>query len=270
MRTLFLSDLHLGSRAAQAGRLCAFLDACEAETIYLVGDVVDEWRLRRRWHWPDEHHGVTERLLARALSGRRVVYLPGNHDSFLRALPLPHRLGSVEVRNEAVHETADGRRLLVLHGDAFDWIVTRAPMLAHVGDRLYDLALYLGRAARRRRGDRPPRFSLAAAAAQVVRRLAGQHEGFPAALARAAREKGCDGVVCGHLHVAGIQDEDGVDYINCGDWIENATAVVERHDGRLELLRWTGAGLEHVAEAGAHRRISAPVERGEALAPAGA
>lgn len=241
VRTLFISDVHLGTRGCQADLLLDFLRHYDAETIYLIGDIIDGWRLRRNWYWPQSHNDVAQKLLRKARKGARVVYVPGNHDEFLRGYLGTH-FGGIEVRNTDVHLTADGRRLLVIHGDQFDVVVRHARWLAFFGDWAYATALNINtflNMARRRFGF--SYWSLSAWAKQRVKNAVNFIGKFEEALAREARENAIDGVICGHIHYAAMHSDFGIAYYNCGDWVESCTALVEHHDGRFEIIRWTDA-----------------------------
>jgi UDP-2,3-diacylglucosamine pyrophosphatase LpxH len=238
VRSLFLSDVHLGMKASRAEALLEFLRIYDAETIYLVGDIVDGWALRGHWYWPQAHNDVVQKLLRKARKGAQVIYVPGNHDEFLRNFYGTH-FGGIEVRDHAVHETADGRRLLVIHGDQFDFVIRHAKWLAHLGDAAYDCALLLNRwmaAIRRKMG--LPYWSLSAWAKLKVKNAVNVIGRFEEELARDARKRGCEGVVCGHIHSPIIRDIGGIAYFNTGDWVENLTALAEHADGRMELIRW--------------------------------
>lgn len=237
-RTIWISDVHLGTRGCKAEWLLDFLRHTECRTLYLVGDIVDGWRLRKSWYWPQLHNDVVQKLLRKARKGTRVVYIPGNHDEFLRGY-LDHNFGEVEVAGETIHETADGRRLLVLHGDEFDGVVKHARWLAHLGDGAYTLALtvnHVFNGIRRRLG--LPYWSLSAYLKHKVKNAVQYIARFEETMAEAARRKGADGIVCGHIHTAEMRDIGGVLYCNDGDWVESCTALVEHHDGSLEILRW--------------------------------
>ena len=243
LRALFLSDIHLGTRDCQADLLLDFMRVHEAETIYLVGDIVDGWRMRRSWLWTQSHNDVVQKLLRKARKGARVVYIPGNHDEFLRDYGGIH-FGVVEVVEECFHDTADGRRLLVLHGDRFDVVVRNAKWIAHLGDWAYTAALGVNtvfNAIRRRLGF--PYWSLSAWAKLKVKNAVNFIGAFEDALAYEARRVGADGVICGHIHHASMRDMNGIAYVNTGDWVESCTAIAEHHDGSLEIIRWTR--LEH-------------------------
>ena len=237
-RTVFISDLHLGSRGCQAEMVLEFLDHVECKTLYLVGDVIDGWRLKTGWFWPPAHDAVAQRILRLARHGVRVVYIPGNHDEFAKPY-CGALMAGVELVREAVHEAADGRRYLVVHGDDFDGVVLQAKWLAHLGDRAYRALLRantLWNRARQRMG--LGYWSFAAFLKSKVKTAANFISDFESALAAEARSRGCDGVVCGHIHKAEIRPIDGVLYVNDGDWVESCTAVVEHADGRLEVLHW--------------------------------
>ncbi|MEJ1159740.1 UDP-2,3-diacylglucosamine diphosphatase [Prosthecomicrobium sp. N25] len=239
VRALFLSDVHLGARACQADLLLDFLRYHDAERIYLVGDIVDGWKLRRTWYWPQSHNDVVQKLLRKGRKGAEIVYLPGNHDEFLRDY-LDGQFGSVLVLDRAVHEALDGRRYLVLHGDQFDLVVRNMRWLAFFGDKAYDLAIWANtwlNALRRRFGF--GYWSLSAWAKSKVKNAVNFIGAFEDVLSEAARSAGADGVICGHIHHAVIRDIGRCRYINTGDWVESCTAIVETHEGRFELIRWT-------------------------------
>ncbi len=237
-RTIFISDVHLGTRGSKAAFLLDFLRATESEYLYLVGDMVDGWRLKKFWYWPQQHNDVVQKLLRKARKGTKVVYVPGNHDEGLRQYCETH-LGGVQVALEAVHMTADGRRLLVIHGDEFDGVVRYARWLALLGDWAYDLALRLNHVfniVRRHLGY--PYWSLSAYLKFKVKNAMQFITEFADAIAGEALRRGFDGVVCGHIHHAEVRHLNGVLYCNDGDWVESCTALVEHFDGRLEVLRW--------------------------------
>ena len=236
---IFISDVHLGFKGCRAEFLLDFLRRVECEQIYLVGDIIDLWSLQRTFYWPQAHNDVIRTILGKAKHGTRVVYVPGNHDRAFR----DHdglTLGNVEIRLEAIHETADGRRFLVLHGDEFDSIVRASPLLESVGNHAYAAALRLNRyvnAVRQTLGY--PYWSLAAFLKHKVKNAVKYIANFERALAVEARRRGVDGVICGHIHRAEITEIDGILYCNDGDWVESCTTLVEDFAGRLSLLRWT-------------------------------
>ncbi|MFN7011484.1 MAG: UDP-2,3-diacylglucosamine diphosphatase [Allorhizobium sp.] len=237
-RTLFISDVHLGSKAAKADFLLDFLRTHEAETIFLVGDIVDGWRLKRSWYWPQDCNDVVQKLLRKARKGTRIVYIPGNHDEFLRGFPGTH-FGGIEVAERMIHETADGKRYLVLHGDEFDVVVRNARLVAYLGDWAYDMAININillAAVRRRLG--MPYWSFSAWAKLQVKQAVNFIGEFQRVVAEEARRNDVDGVICGHIHHAVMEDIDGIHYVNTGDWVESCTAIAEHHDGRFELISW--------------------------------
>jgi len=237
-RTLFLSDIHLGTRGCQAELLLDFFRHNDAETIYLIGDIVDGWRLKSGWYWPQAHNDVLQKLLRKVRKGARMIYVPGNHDEFARDY-IGMVFGGVEVADHAYHMTADKKRLLIVHGDQFDIVVQHARWLAWLGDWAYTLALWLNlwfNKIRRRLGF--PYWSFSAWAKLKVKNAVNFIGAFETALAEAARRHQANGVVCGHIHHAVIRDIDGITYINTGDFVESCTAVAEHEDGRLEVLCW--------------------------------
>ena len=237
-RAIFISDLHLGTPGCQANELLAFLKAHPSDYLYLVGDIVDGWQLRRRWYWPQAHNDVVQKLLRRARKGCRIVYVPGNHDEFARGF-IGHQFGGIEVVEDAVHVTTDGRRLWVMHGDYFDGVIQCAKWLAYVGDNLYEFTLKLNRYLNHLRARFGlPYWSLSAYLKQKVKKALNYVTDFEVAVANEARRLGHQGVVCGHIHRAEMREIDGILYCNDGDWVESRTALVEHHDGRLELLHW--------------------------------
>lgn len=237
-RAVFISDLHLGTPGCQARELLSFLRVSSSDHLYLVGDIVDGWQLRRRWYWPQAHNDVVQKLLRRARKGCRVVFVPGNHDEFARGF-IGHQFGGIEVEEDAVHVTADGRRLWVTHGDYFDGVIQCAKWLAYVGDSLYELTLKLNRHVNHWRAKLGlPYWSLSAYLKHKVKKAVNFISDFEVAVANEARKRGHQGVVCGHIHHAEIREIDGVLYCNDGDWVESRTALVEHHDGRLEIVRW--------------------------------
>jgi UDP-2,3-diacylglucosamine pyrophosphatase LpxH len=243
-RTIFISDVHLGTPGCKAELLADFLTHNDCRTLYLVGDILDFWRLKRSWFWSAAHSRVIDAILAKVKGGTRVIYVPGNHDEAFRDY-CGVMLAGVELMPEAVHRTADGLELLVIHGDAFDGIVTYARWLALLGDRAYAAALRLNDAfnvARRRLG--LPYWSLSAFLKHKVKNAAAFITDFENAVARAAHGRGADGVVCGHIHHAQIKTINGVLYCNDGDWVESCTALTEDARGRLEIVEWTSFAYE--------------------------
>ena len=240
-RTLFISDVHLGTRGAQAAALLEFLKEHDAETIYLIGDIIDGWRLRSGWYWPQLHNDVVQKLLRKARKGTRIVYIPGNHDEFLRGY-CGMNFGGIELRETAIHEAADGKRYLVIHGDVFDVVVRHAKWLAFLGDWAYEIAMWLSQrinAVRRRLGF--TYWSLSAWAKVTVKHAVNFIGKFEETLAGEAKREAVDGVICGHIHSAAHRDFDGLVYINTGDWVESCTAAVEHFDGHIEIIDWSAS-----------------------------
>jgi len=239
MRTVWISDLHLGTPGCQAKALLHFLKTVECDTLYLVGDIIDGWQLRRSWFWPQAHNDVVQKLLRKVRKGTRVIFVAGNHDEFARKY-LGHSFGGIEVHDEFIHHCADGRRLWIVHGDRFDGVIQVAKWLAHLGDWAYMRALALNHwlnSARARLG--LPYWSLSRYLKLKVKRALAYVDDFERAVAREARARGLDGVVCGHIHHAELRDIDGIVYANDGDWVESLTALAEHADGRLEVLDWS-------------------------------
>lgn len=239
LRALFLSDVHLGMRPTRIGQLVDFLKHHDAETIYLIGDIVDGWRLARSWYWPADYTTFVEQLIEKAARGTRIVVLPGNHDEFLRDY-LGTYFGEVEFVDRTVHTTANGKTYLVMHGDQFDVVVAHAKWLAYVGDWAYRMALRINifiNWVRRRL--RRPYWSLSAWAKNKVKNAVSIIGRFEEALTMAARETGVDGVICGHIHFADMHERMGIHYINTGDWVESCTAIGETGEGAFELIRWS-------------------------------
>lgn len=248
-RAVFISDLHLGTAGCQAVELLEFLKQHPSETLYLVGDIIDGWQLRRKWFWPQAHNDVVQKLLRRSRKGCKVVFVPGNHDEFARQFD-GHHFGGIEVANEAVHVTADGKRLWVVHGDHFDGVIQCAKWLAYLGDNAYEFTLRMNRhlnSLRARMG--LPYWSLSQYLKHKVKKALNYVMDFERAVAAEARSRGYQGVVCGHIHRPEMRSIDGTLYCNDGDWVESLSALVEHMDGRLELLHWVPGALPRVADA---------------------
>ena len=242
LRTVWISDVHLGTAGCQAGLLSDFLHSIECDTLYLVGDIVDGWRLRKGWYWPDQHNEVIRRVLKMAHRGTRVIYIPGNHDEMFRDYA-GLSFGGVEVQLEAIHTTADGRNLLVTHGDAFDGIVLYARWLAFLGDQAYTLLLRANiilNAVRRRLN--MPYWSLSSYLKMRVKNAVQFIGKYEEVVAREAAQRGVQGVVCGHIHSAEIREFGSITYYNDGDWVESCTALTEAKDGTMSIIDWA----EHV------------------------
>ncbi len=237
-RTLFISDLHLGTRGCQAELLLDFLKCNDADTFYLVGDIIDGWRLKSGWYWPQSHNDVVQKLLRKVRKGARMIYIPGNHDDFAREY-IGLTMGGIEIVRQAMHTTANGRRFLITHGDEFDIVVRHAKWLALLGDWAYGTALRANtvfNSVRRRLGF--PYWSFSAWAKLKVKNAVSFIGSFETALSELAKKSGADGVICGHIHHAAMHDIAGTTYVNTGDFVESCSAVAEHFDGRLEILRW--------------------------------
>jgi UDP-2,3-diacylglucosamine pyrophosphatase LpxH len=248
-RAVFISDTHLGTRTSQTDALLSFLRHAEAETFYLVGDIVDFWKVRRGPHWSQSHNDVIQKLLRKARKGTRVVLIPGNHDEALRDY-CGQSFGGVELMRDAIHTRADGRRYVVMHGDEFDIVVRYAKWLAFLGDRSYELALASNvplNWIRRHLG--LGYWSLSAYLKGRVKSAVSFIGEFEEALAEVARRHEADGIICGHIHHAADRMIGNIHYLNCGDWVESCTAIVETHAGEMGIVRW-GAERERVRAAG--------------------
>ena len=239
VRSIFLSDIHLGTRACQADRLIEFLRSYTAQNVFLIGDIVDFWAMRRSIVWTPAQNTVVQKILRRARRGERVVFIPGNHDEALRDY-LGIAFGDIEVVGEYVHQLADGRRFLLLHGDEFDQITRHHRWIAVLGDVMYDVLVRLNSTVAfiRRRFGMACYWSLAGYAKRRVKSALQFIFDFEDAALHAARQRGLDGIICGHIHSAVIREADGLSYVNCGDWVDSCTAIVEHLDGRLELIAW--------------------------------
>jgi UDP-2,3-diacylglucosamine pyrophosphatase LpxH len=258
-RTIWISDTHLGTPGCQADALLDFLRRTECDTLFLVGDIIDGWQLRRNWYWPQAHNDVVQKLLRKVRKGTRVVFVPGNHDEFARTF-VGHDFGGVEVVEDWVHTTADGRRLWVTHGDLFDGVIQCAKWLAYVGDSLYEFTLKLNRHLNRMRARLGlPYWSLSSYLKLKVKRAVSYVSDFEVALAREARKRGVHGVVCGHIHHAELRVVDGVLYANDGDWVESLTALVEHDDGELAIVDWSAAVRRMPAAASSGPRAAEPL-----------
>lgn len=237
-RSIWISDVHLGTAGCQAEYLLDFLKHTESEYLYLVGDIIDGWALKRSWYWRQSHNDVIQKLLRKARQGVKIIYVPGNHDEAARNF-LGLMFGDIRIEDELVHTAADGRRYLVLHGDRFDGVVQCAKWLAMVGDRLYDFTLTLNRIFNRVRS----RFglgywSLSQFLKHKVKSAVNFVSRFEDAVAAEAKRMNLDGVICGHIHKAEMREVDGVLYCNDGDWVESLTALVELENGELKIIHW--------------------------------
>ena len=245
-RTIWISDIHLGTRGCQASYLLDFLRSHESDTLYLVGDIVDGWHLKKGWYWPQTHNDVVQKILRKGRKGTRVIFIPGNHDESVRQF-IGLNFGDIEVQEDAIHILANGKRLWVTHGDLFDGVMQHARWLAYVGDNAYSLVLYLNRwfnAIRIKLGF--PYWSLSQYLKHQVKNAVNFISAFEYVMTEEAKHRQCDGVVCGHIHKAEIRNINGILYCNDGDWVESLTALTEDFEGNLQIIHW-------------NRRIEAPL-----------
>ncbi|MGQ0674400.1 MAG: UDP-2,3-diacylglucosamine diphosphatase [Hyphomicrobium sp.] len=255
-RAVFISDLHLGTRASQAGPLLEFLKHAEADVYYLVGDIVDFWKVRRGAYWPQSHNDVIQKLLRKVRKGARLVFIPGNHDEVLRDY-CGQNFGGIEILRDCEHTTGQGRRYIVMHGDEFDVVVRYAKWLAFLGDRSYEIALWANQPLnwlRLRLG--LGYWSMSAYLKNRVKTAVNFIGEFEHALSDVAKRRGADGIICGHIHHAANRTIEGVHYLNCGDWVESRTAIVETMAGELEIIRWSELERELAAPAHAHQPVA--------------
>ena len=237
-RAIFISDVHLGFRGCSADYLLDFLRSSTCERLYLVGDIVDMWQMKRRLYWPQAHNDVVRTILGKAKHGTRIIYICGNHDEILRDY-VGMRFGNMEIHDQYIHESGSGKRFLIIHGDQFDAVVMHSRSIALLGSWLYDWLIKINTTFNRvRRRFGFPYWSLASAIKHKVKRAANYISNFEDALVYAAKKYEVDGIVCGHIHHAEISHIRDMVYCNCGDWVESCTALVERNDGNLELLHW--------------------------------
>ncbi len=238
-RTIWLSDVHLGYKGCKAEYLLDFLQATHAETIYLVGDIIDFWSMNKTMYWPQAHNEVIRLLLDKVKQGSRLIYVPGNHDEVIREFD-GVAFGRMRVCEEYIHHTADGKRLLLLHGDKFDGVIKCSRLAERLGNFGYDLLLYLNRQVNHfRRLAGFPYWSLAGYIKSRVKNAMRHVHNFEQAVTHDARKQGVDGVVCGHIHHPAINTINGILYFNTGDWVENCTALAEHADGTMELIHWS-------------------------------
>ena len=258
-KTIFISDIHLGSKACQAELLLDFLKHNDSEKLYLVGDIVDGWRLKRKWYWPQSHNDVVQKILRKARKGTEIIYVPGNHDEGLRRYIGTH-FGGIEVRPTDIYEAINGDKYLVLHGDSFDNVMLYARWLAYVGDHAYDLVLRLNtvfNGLRRLMGLRY--WSLSSYLKIKVKNAVQFISEFERVLVNEAQKAGVQGVICGHIHHAEMKQYGDIIYMNDGDWVESCSALVEHFDGTWEIIFWA----DIVAQRGATSKSAAVLESAE-------
>lgn len=241
VRSVFISDVHLGTRACQADRLIDFLREHPSDYLYLIGDIIDFWAMSRGIQWAASHNTVVQKILRRARHGQHVMLIPGNHDEVLREYA-GISFGNIEVELQSIHRAADGREYLLLHGDEFDQVTRHHRWVALLGDVAYEFLLRIGgwiSKARRLLGI-SGYWSLAGYAKRRVKKAVNFISDFESSVAHAVRDKNLDGVICGHIHWAEIREVEGITYLNCGDWVDSCSAIVEHFDGRMEIIRWGG------------------------------
>ena len=237
-KAIFISDIHLGSKACQAKLLLDFLKHNDSQKLYLVGDIVDGWRLKRKWYWPQSHNDVVQKILRKARKGTEIIYVPGNHDEGLRRYIGTH-FGGIEVRNTDIYEAVNGNKYLVIHGDNFDNVMLYARWLAYLGDYAYDFVLRLNNVfngLRRLMGLRY--WSLSSYLKIKVKNAVQFISEYEHAIANEAQKAGVQGVICGHIHHAQMKQYGDISYMNDGDWVESCTALVEHLDGTWEIVFW--------------------------------
>ena len=245
VRSIFLSDIHLGTKACQAHHLLDFLKSYTSEHVFLLGDIVDLWSMSRgAVHWSEAQNTFVQKMLRRARHGEKVIFIPGNHDEALREY-VGAIFGNILVEHEHIHTAADGKRYLLLHGDEFDQVTRHHRWIAVLGDKAYDLLVSLNHYLSwlRRTLRRPGYWSLAGYAKRKVKTAVSFIFNFEDAVIHHAREKGVDGAICGHIHWPMMKTIDGMQYLNCGDWVDSCTAIVEHLDGRMELIVWNEAAM---------------------------
>ncbi len=239
VKTVFISDVHLGFPGCSANFLLDFLRNVECDKIYLVGDIIDLLYMRKKFHWPQEHNDVIRTLLGKAKNNTEVIYIPGNHDELFRSYN-DAVFGNITIKNEVIHTTADGKRLLILHGDQFDSVVKNSRLMVILGSNLYNGLLNTNRFVNYIRYKLGlPYWSLAATLKHKVKGAVNYISNFETAISQMAKQKKVDGMICGHIHRPEIRTIGGVLYCNCGDWVESCSALIENQDGSLEILHWT-------------------------------
>jgi len=237
-RSVFISDVHLGTKMSQADQLLEFLKTFECDDLYLVGDIIDGWAMSKNFYWPQAHNDVIQKLMRRARKNTKVTYLPGNHDEFLRSFD-DHDFGNIRLVDTVIHQGLDGKRYLVMHGDQFDAVIKNMKWLAHIGSWMYDLTISLNVIVNKVRHIlKLPYWSLSAWAKYKVKQAVNFIGDYEENLSLYAASKNVHGIICGHIHHANIRAIADTTYMNCGDWVESCTALVEHTDGRWEIINW--------------------------------
>ena len=237
-KSVFISDIHLGARMSQAESLLEFLKTFECENLFLVGDIIDGWALSKNFYWPQQHNDVIQKLLRRSRKGENIIYLPGNHDEFLRSFG-EHDFGNIKLVDHFVYTGLNDKKYLIIHGDQFDAVIKKMKWLAHLGTWAYDAMIRINvMVSYIRKFLNLPYWSLSAWAKYKVKKAVNFIGDFETNLTDYAKSKDADGIICGHIHHANMRDINGMHYINCGDWVESLTAIVEHTDGTWELIKW--------------------------------
>lgn len=238
-RSVFISDIHLGTKMSQADQLLEFMKTFDCEKIYLVGDIIDCWAMSKKKYWSQSHSDLIQKLLRRARKGAEIVYIPGNHDEMLREY-CDAEFGHMILVQECIHVGVDGKLYLVTHGDKFDVVIRNAKWLAHLGSWAYDFSIMLNVLVNRVRSWlKLPVWSLSAYLKMRVKESVNFIGNYEETLSNYVKNQGLSGIICGHIHHANICDYDGITYMNCGDWVESCTALVEHHDGKFEIVRYS-------------------------------
>ncbi len=259
-RAIWISDVHLGTAGCRADHLLDFLKHNDSDFLYLVGDIVDGWQLRKSWYWKQSHNDIVQKILRKARKGTKVIYVPGNHDEAARQY-VDLDFGGIAIRREAEHRLANGKRMLVIHGDEFDGVIQYAKWLAYLGDSLYTFILQLNRGfnwVRQKMGK--PYWSLSQYLKLKVKNAVNFISDFENILANEARRRGFDGVICGHIHKAEVKDIEGILYGNSGDWVESLSALVEHPDGTLSVVFWPFNGTSRTHVPALANQAASPLE----------
>ena len=237
-KSVFISDVHLGTRGSKSELLLNFLKETECENLFLVGDILDGWRLKKGWYWPESHSTVIQKILRMSRKGTKVVFLPGNHDEFMRNF-LEHSFGNIELHDEIEYTGVNGKKYIIIHGDKFDFVTMNINWLAHAGDWAYTFLLNINTIIHWVRSYlKLPYWSLSKWAKQQVKEAVNFIGNYEHSLVNYARIKHSDGIICGHIHSANLDTIDGIEYMNCGDWVESCTALVEHENGKFEIIHW--------------------------------
>ena len=232
-RSVFISDVHLGTKMCQAELLLDFLKTFECDNLYLVGDLIDGWALSKNFFWPQSHNDVIQKILRKGRKGTKIYYIAGNHDEFLRVFA-PQMFGNIVIEDTVIHTTVDGRKIMVLHGDQFDVIVNKMKWLSHLGSWAYDVSIMLNTViAKIRNTFNLPYWSLSAWAKYKVKKAVNFISDYEESLLNYAKSKSASGIICGHIHHPNIRDINGLTYMNCGEWVESCTALIEDKDGNF-------------------------------------